>query len=132
MVDFRLTTEQQQLRDLAHSFAEKEMRPVTAHHDETGEFPKEVLQKAWSLGLMNVHIPEACGGMELGSLDGCIIGEELMWGCTGIGTAIEANSLAQAPVVVAGTEAQKKKYLGQNDGRVLVCIICGYRTQCWE
>ena len=97
MVDFRLTTEQQQLRDLAHSFAEKEMRPVTAHHDETGEFPKEVLHKAWSLGLMNVHIPESCGGMELGSLDGCIIGEELMWGCTGIGTAIEANSLAQAP-----------------------------------
>jgi acyl-CoA dehydrogenase len=113
MVDFKLSTEQQQLRDLAHTFAEKEMRPVTAHHDATGEFPKEVLRKAWNLGLMNVHIPESCGGMELGSLDGCIIGEELMWGCTGIGTAIEANSLAQAPIVVAGTEAQKKKYLGR-------------------
>ncbi len=113
MVDFKLSTEQQQLRDLAHNFAEKEMRPVTAHHDASGEFPKEVLRKAWSLGLMNVHIPESCGGMELGSLDGCIIGEELMWGCTGIGTAIEANSLAQAPIVVAGTEAQKKKYLGR-------------------
>ena len=113
MVDFKLTTEQQQLRDLAHSFAEKEMRPVTAHHDASGEFPKEVLNKAWSLGLMNVHVPESCGGMELGSLDGCIIGEELMWGCTGIGTAIEANSLAEAPLVVAGTDAQKKKYLGR-------------------
>lgn len=113
MVDFKLSTEQQQLRDLAHNFAEKEMRPVTAHHDASGEFPKEVLRKAWSLGLMNVHIPESCGGMELGSLDGCIIGEELMWGCTGIGTAIEANSLAEAPIVVAGTEAQKKKYLGR-------------------
>lgn len=113
MVDFKLTTEQQQLRDLAHSFAEKEMRTVTAHHDASGEFPKDVLNKAWSLGLMNVHVPESCGGMELGSLDGCIIGEELMWGCTGIGTAIEANSLAEAPIVVAGTEAQKKKYLGR-------------------
>lgn len=113
MVDFSLSTEQQQLRDLAHSFAAKEMRPVAAHHDETGEFPKEVLKKAWELGLMNIHVPEDCGGLGLGSLDGCIIGEELMWGCTGIGTAMEANGLAEAPIAVAGTAAQKKKYLGR-------------------
>ena len=113
MVDFRLSTEQQQLRELAHSFAENEMRPAAAHHDESGEFPREVLQKAWDLGLMNVHLPEHCGGLNLGSFDGCLIGEELGWGCTGIGTAIEANGLAQAPVMVAGTEAQQKKYLGR-------------------
>lgn len=113
MVDFRLSQEQQQLRDLARDFARNEIRPVAAHHDRTGEFPIEVLRKAWDLGLMNTHVPEAFGGLGLGSLDGCIIGEENAWGCTGVSTAIEANTLAEAPVIVAGSEAQKKKYLGR-------------------
>lgn len=113
MVDFSLSQEQQQLRDLARDFARNEIRPVAAHHDHTGEFPVEVLRKAWDLGLMNTHIPENYGGLGLGTLDGAIIGEENAWGCTGISTAIEANTLAEAPVIVAGNEAQKKKYLGR-------------------
>lgn len=113
MVDFRLSQEQEQLRDLARDFARDEIRPIAAHHDRTGEFPLEVLRKAWALGLMNTHVPENYGGLGLGTLDGAIIGEENAWGCTGISTAIEANTLAEAPVIVAGTEAQKKKYLGR-------------------
>ena len=62
---------------------------------------------------MNTHIPEAYGGLGLGVVDGVIIGEETAWGCTGVSTAIEANTLAEAPVMVAGSEAQKKKYLGR-------------------
>lgn len=113
MVDFRLSQEQQQLRDLARDFARNEIRPVSAHHDHTGEFPTAVLNKAWDLGLMNTHIPEAYGGIGLGSLDSAIIAEEHAWGCTGMSTAIEANTLAEAPIIVAGSEAQKKSYLGR-------------------
>ncbi len=113
MIGFSLTQEQQQLKALAHDFAKNEIRPISAHHDETGEWPSKVLKKAWELGLMNTHIPEAYGGFGLGTLDGVILGEETAWGCTGISTAIEANSLAEMPVIVAGNEAQKKKYLGR-------------------
>ena len=112
-MDFSLSQEQQQLRELAHEFAKNEIRPASPHHDQTGEFPTEVLKKAWELGLMNTHIPEAYGGMGLGVTEGVLMGEETAWGCTGISTVMEANTLAEAPVIVAGTEEQKKKYLGR-------------------
>jgi acyl-CoA dehydrogenase len=113
MIDFSLTEEQQALQELARKFAREEMAPKAAHHDETGEFPREVAKKAWELGLMNTHVPPEFGGMGLGTLDGCIITEELAWGCTGIATAMEANALASAPVIVAGNEEQKKEFLGR-------------------
>jgi len=111
MVDFALTEEQQQLRALAHEFAEKEIVPKAPHHDQTGEFPRDICRKAWDLGLMNTHVPEAYGGPGLGVLDGCMIAEEVAWGCTGIGTAMEANTLAEAPVIVGGSDEQKKRFL---------------------
>jgi acyl-CoA dehydrogenase len=113
MIDFSLTEEQQALQDLARKFAREEMAPKAAHHDETGEFPRDIAKKAWELGLMNTHVPPEYGGMGLGVLDGCIVTEELAWGCTGIATAMEANALAAAPVIVAGTEEQKKEFLGR-------------------
>ena len=112
-INFKLSQEQEQLQSLARDFAKNEIRSVTAHHDHTGDFPLEVLNKAWELGLINTHIPEAYGGLGLGVLDGALLAEENAWGCTGISTAIEANTLAEAPVIVAGNEAQKKKYLGR-------------------
>lgn len=119
MIDFSLTEEQQALQELARKFAREEMAPKAAHHDETGEFPREIAKKAWELGLMNTHVPPEYGGMGLGTLDGCIITEELAWGCTGIATAMEANALASAPVIVAGSEEQKKEFLGRLTGEPL-------------
>ena len=111
MISFELTEEQQQLRDLAHDFAANEIRPVSAHHDETMEYPWEVIKKAHELGLLNTHIPEEYGGLGLGSFDGCLIEEEMAWGCTGISTAMGANALAQAPVILGASDHLKKKYL---------------------
>jgi acyl-CoA dehydrogenase len=111
MIDFRLSDEQKQFRDLAREFARNEIAPRARHHDETGEYPMEICRKAWELGLMNTHIPAEYGGFGLGVLEGCLIAEEVAWGCTGIGTAMEANTLAQGPVIVAGTEEQKRKWL---------------------
>jgi acyl-CoA dehydrogenase len=113
MVDFNLSQEQQQLKELAHTFAAEKIRPASAHHDQTGEFPVEVLREAWKLGLINTHIPQEYGGLGLGTFEGVLLGEEHAWGCTGISTAMEANTLAEAPVIVAGSDAQKKKYLGR-------------------
>lgn len=73
----------------------------------------EVIKKAWELGLVNTHIPAEYGGLGLGVLDGAIVTEELAYGCSGIQTAIEANGLAEAPLIVAGNDEQKKKYLGR-------------------
>jgi acyl-CoA dehydrogenase len=73
----------------------------------------EIIKKAWELGLVNTHVEAKYGGMDLGVLDSAIISEELAFGCTGIQTAIEANNLAEAPLVVAGNDFQKKKYLGR-------------------
>ncbi|HUD72967.1 MAG TPA: acyl-CoA dehydrogenase family protein [Dongiaceae bacterium] len=112
MIDFSLSDEQQQLRDLAHDFSAKEIVPKAAHHDQTGEFPRAICEKAWELGLMNTQIPEAYGGAGLGALEGCLIAEEIAWGCTGIGTAMEANTLAEGPIIVGGSEEQKKRILG--------------------
>jgi len=124
MVDFALTEEQQQLRTLAREFAEKEIVPRAAHHDQTGEFPREICRKAWELGLMNTHVPEAYGGPGLGVLDGCMIAEEIAWGCTGIGTAMEANTLAEAPVIVGGSDEQKRRFLAPMTKEFRLAAYC--------
>jgi len=111
MVDFTLSEEQEMLRQLARDFAKNEIMPVAPHHDETGEFPVEVVKKAWEAGLLNTKIPEAYGGLGLGVFESCLIAEELGYGCTGITTAIEANNLAEAPLIVAGSDAVKRRFL---------------------
>jgi acyl-CoA dehydrogenase len=113
MIDFSLSDEQKQLQDLARKFTKDEIIPVAAQHDKDGKYPVEIAKKAWELGIMNTHVPAEYGGMGLGVLEGCIITEELAYGCTGIATAMEANTLAAAPIIVAGNDEQKKEFLGQ-------------------
>jgi acyl-CoA dehydrogenase len=111
LVDFTLTDEQKDLRELAHNFAEKEIRPVAWDYDRDGTWPQEIIDKAWEVGLMNVHVAEAYGGPGLDHLSGCLIEEELGWGCSGIGTTLMANGLASAPLFIGGSEQIQKKYL---------------------
>ena len=82
MVDFTLTDEQKDIRELAHDFAEKEIRPVAWDYDRDATWPQEIVEKAWEVGLMNTHIPEEYGGPGLDYLTGCLIEEELGWGCS--------------------------------------------------
>ena len=111
-VSFALTDEQRELRALAREFAEKEIRPKAAEHDEHQTHPADIIAKAHEVGLMNLHVPESIGGLELPCFDGMLVGEELNWGCSGIGTSIGSNGLAAGPILVAGTDAQKKQWLG--------------------
>jgi len=110
-VSFALTEEQRALRELAHEFAEKEIRPVAAEHDEHQTHPADVIAKAHEVGLMNPHVPEELGGAGLGGFEGTLIGEELCWGCSGIATAIVANILGALPMLIAGTEEQQREWL---------------------
>jgi len=110
-VSFALTGEQRELRQLAREFAEKEIRAKAAEYDEHSTHPADIVAKAHELGLMNPHIPEEYGGLGLPGFDGMLIGEELSWGCSGIATAIIANTLGAAPVMLAGTDEQKRRWL---------------------
>ncbi|KAJ3293615.1 acyl-CoA dehydrogenase NM domain-like protein [Rhizoclosmatium globosum] len=123
-INLALTPEQLELQELARSFTAKEITPNAAHHDRTGEYPSEILKKAWEVGLLNTHIPEAYGGLGLGVLDCSLISEEMSYGCSGIQTAAEANGLAEAPVILGASDALKKKYLGRMTEEPLMCAYC--------
>jgi acyl-CoA dehydrogenase len=110
-VSFALTDEQRELRALAREFAEKEIRPKAAAYDEASQHPADVIEKAHALGLMNLHVPEEYGGLGLSAFDGMLVGEELNFGCSGIGTSIGANGLGAGPVILAGSEEQKATWL---------------------
>ena len=112
MVDFTLSDEQKDMRELAHDFAEREIRPVAWEYDRDGTWPQEIIDRAWEVGLMNTHLPEEYGGPGLDYLTGCLIEEELGWGCSGIGTSLNCNGLATAPIIIGGSDELKGRYLG--------------------
>jgi len=98
---------------MAREFARREVAPKAGEYDVSGAFPHDEVKAAWELGLMNVSVPEAYGGLGLGCTDACLIKEELAWACTGFSTAVEANTLAQTPLILGGSEELKRKYLGR-------------------
>ncbi len=124
MVDFTLTDEQKNLRELAHDFAAREIRPVAWEYDKHGTWPQDIIDKAWEVGLMNTHLPEEYRGSGVGYLDGCLIEEELSWGCSGIQTSVGCNGLATAPVLLAASEELKKEYLGRLTEAPLLASFC--------
>jgi len=113
-LDFTLTREQEEIRHLAHEFAEKEIRPVAARYDETEEFPWPVLKKAHEVGLTPVAVmPEAYGGGGLDVISNMLVAEELHWGCAGIAVAITGTGLAATAILAMGSEKQKERWIGE-------------------
>ena len=111
MLGFDPTPEQEALREMARKFAAHEIRPRAEEWDRDGAFPMELFRNAFDLGLMTAFIPEAYGGQGLSSLDGCFIVEELAWGCSGVTTSMTANGLALGPILLAGSEEQKRSFV---------------------
>ncbi|MDH3656170.1 MAG: acyl-CoA dehydrogenase family protein [Myxococcales bacterium] len=112
MLDFELTPEQKALVEASRRFTREKIIPVAGAADKTHEFPMDVFKEAWELGFVAPNIPEAYGGAGMGEVDHVLLTEELAFGCTGIQTSMTANVLAATPLLIAGNEAQKKKYLG--------------------
>lgn len=113
MYKFDLSEEQLALQDMARRFTREQVIPVAGELDQKAEFPREICRAAWELGLMNVEVPEEYGGLHLGIFDNCLINEELAYGCVGVATTITGNSLAATPILIAGSDEQKKEYLGR-------------------
>tara|TARA_Y100001960_G_scaffold302563_1_gene353724 strand:- start:243 stop:1388 length:1146 start_codon:yes stop_codon:yes gene_type:complete len=113
MVDFRLSEEQQMIRDMAREFCDEEVIPFAEEWDREGTYPLETINKAHELGLLNVTIPEKYGGQGMSSLDEVIICEEISRGDPGFGTAAYHTMLACLPILTGGTEEQKAEYFGR-------------------
>ena len=112
MVDFSQSEEHKGLIEMARRFTKERITPIAAECDAKGVFPMDVFKEAWSIGLVNPTIPTEYGGAGMGELENTLICEELAYGCIGIETSFLANGLALTPIKLAGTEDQKKKYLG--------------------
>ena len=112
-VNFSLNEEQTMIQQLARDFARNEMAPAAEHYDQTHEYPWPIIKKAQALGLTTLNVPEEYGGLGLSLFEACMAAEDLAWGCSGISTAMGVNGLAILPILVAGSEAQKKDYCGR-------------------
>jgi acyl-CoA dehydrogenase len=124
-MDFALNDEQRRLVETARKFTREKIIPVAQKLDEHGTFPQEICEQGFELGLMNAEVPQQYGGLGLSCLDHVLMLEEINYGCAGIGTTLAANNLAAMPLLLAGTEEQKKKYLGAlTDGPIFAAYAC--------
>ncbi|MCA9919895.1 MAG: acyl-CoA dehydrogenase family protein [Anaerolineales bacterium] len=112
-VNFALNDEQKMIQQLARDFARNEMAPVAEHYDQTHEYPWPIVKKAQELGFTTLNVPEEYGGLGLSLFEECMVSEELAWGCSGMSTAMGVNGLAILPVLIGGSEEQKKEFCGR-------------------
>ena len=110
-MDYFLTEEQKMLKELARKIAEEKIMPVRAELDEKEEFPWEIMKVCAEAGLFGVAIPEEYGGVGGGVLENCLVVEELSRACIGVSVSYAASGLGAYPILLYGTEEQKRKYL---------------------
>jgi len=108
---YYLSEDQQAIRTLAREIARKRIAPRAADVDETGEYPQEQLKLLGQQGLMGLHIPEEYGGSAAGSLAFCLAAEEVAWACASTSTIFLVQNLGGYPIIFAGNEEQKRRYL---------------------
>jgi len=124
MPSFDFTDEQQQLIDTAREFTRKEIIPVAAQLDEEGTFPRAICDKAFETGLMNCEIPEKYGGLGLSCLSHVLVLEEISYGCTGVNTTLAGNMLGVMPIILAGTEDQRRTYFARLLKKAIFAAYC--------
>jgi butyryl-CoA dehydrogenase len=110
-MEYFLTDTQKEIRDLARRFAQEKMKPVRAELDKSGEFPHALMKELGELGLMGVYIPEQYGGLGGGIMEMCLVVEELCRVDGAAGLCYAACGLGTFPIILGGTEEQKKQYL---------------------
>ena len=110
-MDYQLTELQQEIRDIARQIAEEKIKPVRAAYDEDGNFPWDIVKVCADADLFAVFLPEAYGGLGGGIMELVVATEELSRACGGIALCLAASALGTIPIVLFGTDEQKKKYL---------------------
>ncbi len=110
-MDYLLNEEQIMIRDLARRIGEEKIVPVRAELDEHNKFPGDIMKAIGQADLMGIYIAEEYGGLGKKSFDLIIAVEEISKFCLGVSTCYAANALGTYPILLFGTDAQKKKYL---------------------
>ncbi len=110
-MDYGLTETQVMIRDLCRQIAQEKIKPIREHYDEANEFPHEIVKVFADADICGLYIEEAYGGMGGGILDLSIAVEELSKVCSGIALALAATALGTFPIILFGSDEQKKKYL---------------------
>ena len=110
-MDYFLTEDQLMIKELARQIAEEKVVPVREELDDKEEFPWEIMKVLADSDLFGLFVPEEFGGLGKGSLELCIAVEELSRACLGVATTFAANALGTYPLLLFGTDEQKKKYL---------------------
>lgn len=113
MIDFSLTAEQQRYVDLARAFSAREIAPVALAYDAAPVYPEAILKQARELGLLYANIPEAYGGSGMDFVTYYLVTEALNYDCCAIGQMIGIAHLATGPILIGGTDDQKKHFLGR-------------------
>ena len=110
---FGLSDEQREIQALCREFAQREIRPISQSVDEADtEMPWEVWYKAAQVGITSFMLPEEYGGGGLTDcVTGCIVQEELCWGCSGIGNLVTSGGFFAEPVLALGSEEQKRRWI---------------------
>lgn len=121
---FKLTESQNILLDAVKKFVNEFIIPKASVLDEKSEFPKDIIQKASELGFLNMCVPDKFSGSGLSSLDAILLIEQLAYGCAGVTTSIVANDLALAPIIIGGSEEQKKNYVESLTKRGSIASFC--------
>ena len=110
-MDYLLTEQQTMIRDLARKIAVEKIKPVAAQYDESEEFAWPIMKTLAESDLFGIYIPEAYGGLGGGIMDMCLVTEELSRACGGIALGYAGTALGTLPILLHGSEEQKKKYL---------------------
>jgi alkylation response protein AidB-like acyl-CoA dehydrogenase len=111
-IDYGLTEQQVEIRNIMREFAEERVKPVRAELDEKEIFPRDLLNELGKMDLMGLYIPEEYGGFGAeSSLDLVLAIEELSRVCIGVSVSFAANALGADPIIIGGSDEQKKKYL---------------------
>src|SRR3989338_2483441 len=110
-MDYLLSEEQKMIQELTRKIAEDKVRPVAAKYDTTQEFPWDILKILAHSDLFAIFVPTEYGGPGGGVLDLCISTEELSRVCGGIAVCYAASALGTFPIILFGSDEQKKKYL---------------------
>jgi butyryl-CoA dehydrogenase len=110
-LEYFLTEQQKEIRNLTRTIAEEKVLPVRAELDEKEEFPWEIMKILADTDLFGVYIPEEYGGLGGGILDLCLVVEELSRVCSGVAVSYAASGLGTLTLLQYGAEEQKRKYL---------------------
>lgn len=108
-----LTEEQQEIKDLARQIALEKVKPVRAELDEREEFAWDIMKVLAQADLFGLYIPEEYGGFGGGCFENCLAIEELSKVCIGVSVSFAASGLGAYPILLFGSEEQKKKFLPQ-------------------